>query len=72
MRWIGLIGVGLMLMACGPSQPTESQLRSDLSAMSFTRHPNGLCFGVVVFTTYMGYRGASITHVPDSACGPRP
>jgi hypothetical protein len=58
----------VVLSACGPRIPSDDELRSDLSAMTFTRHPNGLCFGVVTFMTYMGYRGVSITHVPESAC----
>jgi hypothetical protein len=51
-----------------PRQPNAGEARADVSAMTFVRHANGLCFGVVRFTTYANYQGVSITHVPSEAC----
>lgn len=65
-----ILAVVVISTACEPMQPSASQANSDVTAMTFVKHPNGLCFGVVRFTTYAGYAGASITNVPERACQP--
>jgi hypothetical protein len=55
----------------GVLQPSAVQAQDDVEKMTFVRHPSGLCFGVVRFSTAYGYHGTTITYVPDSACGAR-
>jgi hypothetical protein len=50
--------------------PTVEEQSSVLSKMRFERHPNGLCFGMVSFSTHSDYTVVSIVPVPDAACRP--
>ena len=63
--------IGFATMACEPRQPSDVQAQSDVDAMTFVRHRNGQCFGVVRFTTYAGYQGSSIAAVPSDYCDPK-
>lgn len=58
--------------ACGPMQPSEQHATDYVSKLRFSRHANGLCFGVVEYQTYGAYTGVSITVAPQMACGGGP
>jgi hypothetical protein len=63
-----VLALGGVMSACTPRQPNAGEANADVSALTFVRHANGLCFGVVRFATYTSFQGVSITHVPSEAC----
>lgn len=67
-RVLVLIGAIVWSVACNPTRPSATQAQADVRAMTFTRHANGLCFGVIRFTTYTGFQGTSVTLVPGEYC----
>lgn len=62
-----LFALGL-LASCSPSGPDAMSALGLVQKMTFIKHRNGECFGVVTFTTYAGYTGTSITWVPKEVC----
>lgn len=68
--WCLLFMLVLIPTACGPRPTTPAQAADDVQAIRFVWHPEAkLCFGMLTYWTYSGYRGTSITVVPDRACG---
>lgn len=73
MRLIIMIMVMTLCLACDQArsvQPSLSEAINEIESMTFARHSNGLCFGVI---HYHGYDrdGISITIVPSEMCRER-
>lgn len=53
------------LVGCGPVAPRPAQSASTLEAITYVKDARtGLCFGMVMFPSYAGFTGTSITNVP--------